>query len=113
LTNQLTARTGFIDSYDSAGIGHITLDTLVAECGFVPDVVKIDIEGWEVEALGGAANLLSSRKPSLIIEVHSADLEKECLVLLADHDYSTEIVDPRRFIPDYRLLAGNRWIIAT
>jgi len=113
LAPSLASRTGFVGSVDDAATGHITIDTMVAESGFTPDVVKIDIEGWEVEALRGASVLLGGRKPALIIEVHSYDLERECLALLAPYGYETRIVNPRRYVRDYRLVPGNRWIIAT
>jgi FkbM family methyltransferase len=35
-----------------------------------PDVVKIDIEGMELDALQGMAGLIASRKPDLYLELH-------------------------------------------
>ena len=35
-----------------------------------PDLIKIDVEGFEKEVLLGAKNLLRNKKPKLIIEIH-------------------------------------------
>jgi len=113
LSHLLEARTGFVAAHDDPEAARLTIDTLAEESGFLPDVMKIDIEGWEVEALQGARTVLGQRKPALIIEVHGFDLEQQCLTLLASYGYTTKIVNPRRYVRDYRLIEGNRWIIAT
>jgi FkbM family methyltransferase len=44
-----------------------TADDLVCDLG-APDVMKIDVEGAEVDALRGASELLTSHQPRLIVE---------------------------------------------
>lgn len=39
-----------------------------------PDVVKMDIEGGEVEALAGMNKVLQARRPTLLVSVHGRDL---------------------------------------
>jgi FkbM family methyltransferase len=61
-----------------AGGVDVELTTLDAECermGAVPDVVKIDIEGAEFDALLGGRALFRSRKPVLFLELHYDLLE--------------------------------------
>ena len=48
----------------------ITIDDLVSSTKIIPTVIKIDIEGSEVEALEGAKSLLISQKPKLFMEFH-------------------------------------------
>lgn len=91
--------------------GHITVDDL-AEQHFVPDFIKIDTEGGEVDTLRGAAQTLGDRRPGLLIEVHSAELEAECIALLRGFGYIPTIVEQRRFLRDHRPTDHNRWIIA-
>ena len=51
------------------------LDTLLdAALSPAPSLVKIDIEGFELEALKGADRLLSSIRPKLLIEIHPPQL---------------------------------------
>ena len=82
--------------------------------GFVPDFIKVDIEGGEWEALRSANRLLGERHPAVVVETHSADLERACGRLLVDHGYRPMIVDQRLVLPDHRpTREQNRWLVAT
>jgi FkbM family methyltransferase len=48
-----------------------TLDTICYAHDFRPDLIKIDVEGAEVEALKGAARVVKENKPRMLVEVHS------------------------------------------
>lgn len=63
----------------------VTLDWLLDRRP-APDVVKIDIEGAELEALQGASRLLASIRPVLICEV-SSDVAGPVAALLLDAGY--------------------------
>lgn len=80
--------------------------------GFVPDFVKIDVDGAEVDVLDGACGLLADRRPNVLVEVHSEELERRCGGLLVDHGYSPMIVSQRKILRDYRPTAHNRWLVA-
>lgn len=63
-----------------AGIGvrveAVTIDTLTARHG-APDVLFIDVEGFELHALRGAAQTLTAHQPDLFVEAHvGAGLER-------------------------------------
>ncbi len=51
-------------------VSTLTLDTLCARYAFVPDLVKIDVEGAEIEVLRGARTLVE-RGPRFMVELHS------------------------------------------
>lgn len=52
-------------------------DTLRHRLGHVPNVIKVDVEGFEVEVLAGIDQLLGSPElRSLMIEVHFSKLER-------------------------------------
>jgi FkbM family methyltransferase len=53
----------------SVTVETITLDEYVRTSGRIPNLVKIDVEGYEQAVLRGALRLLSEAKPLLVIEV--------------------------------------------
>jgi hypothetical protein len=97
---------------DCTAGGDVTLDDAAfAPDGFVPDLVKLDVEGWELKALQGGERLLAERRPHLVVETHSAELERGCRDLLAAHGYAPQIVEPRRWLAEVRE-GHNRWLVA-
>ena len=52
---------------------YISCDYYAEKSALLPDVIKIDIEGWEVEALKGMNKTLH-KKPLLFVEVHPKDI---------------------------------------
>jgi len=92
--------------------GMTTLDQACRDY-FLPDLVKIDIEGAETDALRGAGDLLSSRKPSFVIEVHSPACESDCLEILRHHGYSPLVVErKKKLLGERRSISHNRWIVS-
>jgi hypothetical protein len=64
-----------------------------------PALIKIDIEGFELEALKGAGRLLSVVRPALLIEIHPQQLwlsggsEEELFQSLANVEYGWSTID--------------------
>ena len=87
-----------------------TLDQLVSK-SFKPDFIKMDIEGWEVDALNGGLRLIEEHRPHMIIEVHSKDLEIECREILNRFDYKITRIEPRSWLSEMRVDEYNGWII--
>lgn len=67
----------------------MTLDSFNFE-NRIPDLIKIDIEGFELEALMGMKKLLSLYHPRIILETHSVDLKEKCSSLLEDLGYKNK-----------------------
>jgi len=104
---------GFVADHDDGQM--LSIDHVVAEKGLpLPDIVKIDIEGAELKALEGMRRTLSLAMPKIILEVHSASLEDDCLTFLSGHGYTARIIDVGlgRLFPEFRPAAHNRWIVA-
>jgi FkbM family methyltransferase len=76
-----------------------TLDTLVEELGVRPDLIKMDVEGFEFEVTRGAENVLRNVHPALLIEVHppqlklSGSCDQALFDLLRSEGYAFEEID--------------------
>jgi hypothetical protein len=100
---------GFVAATDA---GHsVSIDGLAVRFG-TPDLLKIDIEGGEVEALRGASKTLTERRPAILLEVHGTDIEWDCLEILRGAGYAPPtVVDRRRWLPELRPIEHNRWLV--
>jgi len=47
-----------------------TLDGLCDELAFRPDILKLDVEGYEISVLRGAQRILRQDRPLLFLEIH-------------------------------------------
>ena len=78
----------------------VTLDFIASQIGKPINFIKLDIEGWETDALIGASRILRDHKPTLLIEVNRGALEnqgssvKELLEVLHHNQYVYSICQP-------------------
>ena len=94
--------------------GQISLRELIDDLP-KPVLIKMDIDGGEVDALASAAGLTGLKDTFWIVETHSIALERECLQWFAARGMKATIVDAawwRIFIPELRPTEQNRWLIA-
>lgn len=52
----------------------LTLDHYCSVTGLVPDLIKLDVEGYEAPIFRGARNLLRNHSPTIIFELHSEEM---------------------------------------
>jgi precorrin-6B methylase 2 len=114
LQSQMSARRAFMGDAVDTSRPATTLDSLVFDEGYkAPNVLKIDVEGAELEVLCGARWMLTEAKPKILLEVHSIDLERDCHRLIEEAGYSMVVVNQNRLVPDNRPIPHNRWLCAT
>ena len=80
-----------------------------------PVLLKIDVEGAELDVLKSGQGCLTQRDLMLIIETHSAELERDCLEFLRGLGYECRVQKKgwyRKIVPELRHLPHNRWLIA-
>ena len=70
---------------DAGDLQLVSLDDEVRSSGIVPDLLKIDVEGYEYEVLAGARNLLRDHKPAISLELHLDLLERRGQSAGANH----------------------------
>ncbi len=91
------------------------LDSLLDDIAS-PTLVKMDVDGAEVDILEGASKLLRQPDTRWLIETHSVELEQRCVQLLQSAGYTTRIIPNawwRWLVPEQRNPEHNRWLIAT
>ena len=108
---------------DTGAADHIALLTTIdvyAERHRPPDLIKIDVEGFETDVLRGATNLLTARSPALLLEIVPGHLSRqgrsqtELVARLAELGYMIFNLTPRGlaargpFTPNVLALAP-RW----
>lgn len=75
------------------------LDDLVSKKLTCNDIIKIDVEGFEIKVLNGMKNILKNQNPVLIIEISYEKDKKEISYFLDKFNYkNTCILDGRNFV---------------
>jgi FkbM family methyltransferase len=105
-------------THGNVAVRAVTIDELALEFGW-PDLVYLDVEGFEGEALRGAARVLERRQTSFFVEVHESLPDygytpNDILCALAGFDiYQAPEGDGGEFAPTGTTLpAGRQFLIA-
>lgn len=87
-------------------VAAVRLDDLVFKQGYrSPDLIKMDVEGAEWEALQGARRLLAEGKPKLLCEIHNPSQIGQIRSYLEELGYNVEEWKPSHpHYSDYRQL---------
>jgi hypothetical protein len=83
----------------------VRVDDVVDRIGTAPDVMKIDVEGAELDVLRGAEAALRSKHPRVFLSVHSDELRRSCLDFLSALGYRATPLVPEEIRPTEYILA--------
>ena len=72
----------------------VSLDEIAAKLSLTPDVIKIDVEGAEMEVFRGGRATLEKSKPTIFLSTHSPELRADCLRFLREIGYEIESLLP-------------------
>lgn len=67
-----------------------SIDDLIAKGHLLPDIIKIDVEGAELDVLKGAIKTLESSKPNIFLATHSChvpNINEHCIAFLQQLNY--------------------------
>jgi FkbM family methyltransferase len=81
----------------------VTLDEFCRSENLRPDLIKIDVEGFELEVLKGALSLLRDVRPMLMVEIQVG--HKKLVQLAKQYGY-------RMFTPQGNVVAGTEDLVA-
>ena len=65
-----------------------TCDQFTAETNIIPTLLKIDVEGEELNVLKGAKKILEKHHPSILLSTHGVQLRSDCLSFLTEAGYT-------------------------
>lgn len=110
---QDNAGASYVHPRDSGLTGEIVELAPLDEFNFHLELIKLDVEGCEIEALLGAEDTILNNKPVILCEVNEGALQRyghsrdELFTLLHDFGYLTEIVQPDCCVtsPQYDIIA--------
>jgi FkbM family methyltransferase len=84
----------------------VSLDAMLAEGRLAsPDVMKVDVEGAEFDALCGARHLLEAHRPILFLDTHDRKAHHFTVTLLNEMGYRLEILDGKPIQKTRELIA--------
>lgn len=87
---------GHLSASGSFQVQVVTLDELWGGGKVpMPDVIKMDIEGAEHDALLGAMQLLKARHPLIFLATHNVEKHSQCCRLLLNLGYELHSIDER------------------
>ena len=113
-----TAKVTPVDRVVGAGAepGELRLDALDVARGAAPGLIKIDVDGHEIEVLKGATELLRARDVDVLLETHTLSLEQQSIKILDELGFATKVIKNgwyRRIVPEQRPTDHNRWLWAS
>ena len=83
-------------NYKTEKLQQITLDSFCKKSGLIPEVIKIDVEGAEINVLKGAQNTLKKHKPIIYLSIHPRHIKElgsdinELIILIDEMGYKIE-----------------------
>lgn len=78
---------GRIDSHGDVPVFSVSLDDFIQSYGLKPDIIKIDVEGGELDVLTGGEKYLREIKPILLLSTHGDDLKRRCISIAEKYGY--------------------------
>lgn len=84
------------DSFVEIEVANTRLDDYAAFLERPPDVIKIDVEGAELDVLHGGTRLFKEVKPTILLEVHPQVDEAQVMDLLKKFGYKANLLNEQR-----------------
>jgi methyltransferase FkbM-like protein len=112
--DRIRAKVSIISRFLGTNDGQLAVDAMLENVPG-PHLLKIDVDGGELEVLRSAEKTLATRGVCLIVETHSVKLERDCIQFLEDRGFQCTIIPNgwyRCIVPEQRPIPHNRWFSA-
>ncbi len=99
--------TAHFETRTGSGVGHLAADgplevkltSLDALKDLpAPNVMKIDVEGAEVQVLRGMRAILGTAKPIIFLSLHGEELKNTCTEMLSSYGYRFQQIEPMEIV---------------
>jgi FkbM family methyltransferase len=98
--------TGHLAATGNVRVRTLTLDRLLQDGGLrPPNLIKIDVEGAELDCLRGASSIVQNFRPVIFLATHGQEVHASCCRLLTHWNYRLESLDSRPVHATAELLA--------
>jgi FkbM family methyltransferase len=98
--------TGFVSPDGSIQIRQVSVDRMVKDGSLpVPDFIKIDVEGGEIEVLKGLKHVISSARPKILVATHRPECREFVEDFLKQNNYSFQVLNPEAVSGDTEIIA--------
>ncbi|MGH2530812.1 MAG: FkbM family methyltransferase [Thermomicrobiales bacterium] len=89
LTEGITHACSAIAEHGRQPAACLSCDDFCERFSVTPGMIKIDVEGAELDVLRGAQTTLATSKPTILLSVHSEELRRQCLSYLLSLGYGS------------------------
>jgi FkbM family methyltransferase len=96
----LTQKSNLDNNISRIKIKVVKLDDLLLKIGKIPDIIKVDVEGSEIQVLEGLQETLRKGVKCLMIEVHSKENKAKAISFLKSLGY--KIISLKSYITEKR-----------
>jgi FkbM family methyltransferase len=98
--------TGFVSRDGNIRVRQISIDRMVKDGELpLPDFIKIDVEGGEIELLKGLEYVISSARPKILVATHFPECHKYAENFLNRHNYRFQVLNPDGVAGDTEIIA--------
>ncbi|CAN5599860.1 hypothetical protein BH23GEM10_BH23GEM10_17630 [soil metagenome] len=80
--------TGHLAAGGAVEVRTLRLDDFCHDHAIVPDAIKIDVEGAELDVLHGAEQAIVTHRPTIFLSTHGATIHARCLDWLRERGYA-------------------------
>ena len=103
VASSLMHLSGMEDQTRPIEVETITVDAFAEATGFLPDLIKIDVEGFEPQVIAGARAVIERRRPIIIFELWEAQWEnyRSMIETLSHLYYLVRVSNGEAAIPYY------------